>query len=66
MYKEFIMQLCIYATAIRVLAKGYLTILLITPLKLREILNTVKTTIRKMNPDYDIVMKRLHMYYDIK
>ena len=24
------------------------------------------STIRKMNPDYDIVIKRLHPYYDIK
>ena len=32
MYKEFIMQLHIYATAVRILAKGYLPISLITPL----------------------------------
>ena len=37
--------------------KGYLLISLITPLKLREILDAVKTAIRKMNPDYDIVIK---------
>ena len=30
------------------------------------ILNAVKTTIRKMNPDYDRVIKRLHLYYDMK
>ena len=30
-YNEFISQLHIYAKAIRILAKGYLTILLITP-----------------------------------
>ena len=47
MYKEFIMQLHICAKAIRILAKGYLAILFITPLKLKETLNTVKTTIRK-------------------
>ena len=41
-YKELISQLCIYATAIRVLTKGYLPILLITPVKLKEILNEVK------------------------
>ena len=33
MYKEFILQLHIYAKATRSLAKGYLTISLITPLK---------------------------------
>ena len=37
MYEEFIMQLCIYAKAIRILAKGYLPISLITPLRPRNI-----------------------------
>ena len=60
------MQLHIYATAIRILAKGYLPISLITPLKLKEILNKVRTTVRKTNPDYDLVIKRLHLYYDMK
>ena len=36
MYKELIMQLHIYVNAIRVLAKGYLSISLITPLKLNK------------------------------
>ena len=39
LYKELITQLCIYATAIRVLAKGYLPISLITLLKLKDILS---------------------------
>ena len=34
MYKEFITQLHIYGSAIRILTKGYLPISLITPLKL--------------------------------
>ena len=55
-----------YAKAIRILAKGYLPISLITPLRLQEILNEVKTAILKTNPDYDIDIKRLHLYYDIK
>ena len=66
MYKEFIRQLHIYATAIRILTKGDLPILLITPLKLTEILNAVKVTIRKTNPDYDIAIKRHCLYYDMK
>ena len=37
LYKEFITQLHIYAAAIRVLAKGYLPISLLTPLKLEDI-----------------------------
>ena len=39
-YNEFIPQVHIYAKAVRILAKGYLPILLITPLKLQEILKT--------------------------
>ena len=60
------MQLQIYVKAVRILAKGYLLILLITPLKLQEILNSVKYTLIKTNPDYDIAIKRLHLFYDIK
>ena len=40
--------------------------MLITPLKLQEILDLVKETLIKTNPDYDIVIKRLHSYYDMK
>ena len=50
----------------RILAKGYLPISLITPLKLQEILNLVKDTLAKTNPDYDIIIKRLLLYYDMK
>ena len=55
-----------YAEAVRILAKGYLPILLITPLKLKKNLDAVETTIRTMNPDYDTVIHRLHLYYDMK
>ena len=48
------------------MAKGYLPISLITPLKLQEILTSVKEMLTKTNPDYDIVIKRLHLYYDMK
>ena len=65
-YNEFITQLHIYMKAVRILAKGYLPILLITPYKLQEIINSVKETLIKSNPDYDIVIKRLHLYYDMK
>ena len=44
MYNEFIPQLHNYAKVTRILAKGYLPILLITPLKLLEILASVKNT----------------------
>ena len=64
MYSEFIAQLHIYANATRILAKGYLPISLIIPLKLKEILNAVRNTVRKTNPEYDVI-KRLHLYYDV-
>ena len=66
MYEGFIMQLHMYAKAISILAKGYLLISVITPLRLQEILNKVQTAIWKTNPDHDIVIKRLHLNYDMK
>ena len=65
-YNKFILQLWIYAKAVRILANGYLPILLVTPLKLKEILDSVKEALIKTNPEYDIVIKRLHLYYDMK
>ena len=65
-YNEFISQLHIYVETVRILAKGYLIISLITPLRLKEILTTVKQNLIKTNPDYNIVIKRLHLYYDMK
>ena len=65
-YNKFITQLHIYVKAVRILAKGYLPISLITPYKLQEIINSIEETLTKSNPDYDIVIKRLHLYYDMK
>ena len=65
-YDEFILQLQIYAKAVRILAKCYFPISLVTPLKLQEILKSVEETLIKTNPDYDIVIKRLHLYYNMK
>ena len=56
LYMELISQLHIYKKSIRILAKGYLPVSLVIPSKLREILNDVKTIIRKTNPDYDLVI----------
>ena len=64
LYGELITQLHVYASALRILAKGYLPISLVTPSNLREILNEVKTAIWKTNPDYDLVIDRLHLYYN--
>ena len=65
-YKEFISQLCIYAKAVRILVKGYLPISLIKPLNLQEVIDSVKETLIKTNSDYEIVIKRLHLYYNMK
>ena len=66
LYKELITQLHIYASAIRILAKGYLSISLVTLLKLREILNEVQIAIWTTNPDYDLVIDRLHLYSNMQ
>ena len=66
LYRELITQLHVYTSAIRILAKGYLPISLITPSKLREILNEVKTAIQTTNPDYDFVIERLHLHYNMQ
>ena len=65
-YNKFISQIQIYAKAVRILGKGYLPISLVTPLKLQEILNSIIETLIKTNPDYNIVIKRLYLYYDMK
>ena len=60
LYNEFISQLHTYAKAIKILPKCYLPISLVTPLKLKEILASVKEMLTKTNQDYYIVIKRLH------
>ena len=65
-YNEFISQLHAHVKAVRMLAKGYLPILLTTPLKLQEIVNSVKETLTKTNPDYNIIIKRLLLHYNMK
>ena len=37
-----------------------------TPSKLERILSEVKTAIAKSNKDYDLVLTRLYLYYDMK
>ena len=65
LYQKLITQLSIYASAIRILGKGYLPNTLITPVKLKEILNEVRKTLQITNPNYDLVIDRLHLYYDM-
>ena len=66
MYERFIEELKLYSRAIRVLSKGYLPISLLPPSKLEKILKEVKISIAKSNKDYDLVLNRFYLYYDMK
>ena len=66
MYKRFLNQLRQYSQAIRVLSKGYLPITLLLPSKLNIILQKVRETVQRENKDYDILIKCLYLYYDMK
>ena len=55
-----------YISVIKILAKGYLPNTLITPKKLQEILSEVKKSLLITNPDYTLVLDRLHQYYDMQ
>ena len=66
MYERFISELRSYSKAIRILSTGYQPISLITPSKLKAILRQVQAAISKSNQDYEIVLNRLYLYYDMK
>ena len=66
LYKELISQLRTYVSAIRILTKGYLPNTLIKPDKLQEILTEVKKSLHVTNPDYNLVIDRLNLYYDMQ
>ena len=66
MYKKFINELKSYSKAIRILSKGYLPITLIPSSKLEAILQQVQLAITKSNQDYEIVLNRVYLYYDMK
>ena len=66
MYEKLIHRLEMYANAIRILLKVYLTISLLPPAKLKETLDEVKKAIQITTLDYDIAIKSLPLYYDMK
>ena len=66
MCERFIEELKLYSKAISVLSKGYLPISLLPPSKLEKIPREVRITIAKSNKDYDLVLTRLYLYYDMK
>ena len=65
-YERFLEELKLYSRAIRILSKGYLPISLLPPSKLEKILSEVRIAIVKSNKDYDLVLTRLYLYYDMK
>ena len=66
LYRELITQLHTYVSAIRILAKGYLSNTLIKRKRSHEILTEVKKSLHSTNPDYNLVLDRLHLYYDMQ
>ena len=66
MYERCSNQLKTYAKAIRILSKGYLPISLLLPSKLNKILQEVKVALQTTNRDFDLVIERLYLYYDMK
>ena len=66
MYERFLNQLRQYLQAIRVLSKGYLPIALLSPSKFNVILQKVREAVQKQNKNYDLLIKRLYLYYDMK
>ena len=66
MYERFIEELKLYSRGIRVLLKGYPPISLLPPSKLEKILSEVRIAIVKSNKDYDLVLTRIYLYYDMK
>ena len=66
LYERFFNQLMMDSQVIRVLSKGYLPTSLLPPLKLNIILKEVKEALQVTNRDYDLVIKSLNLYYDMK
>ena len=48
------------------MSKSYLPISLLSPSKLNIILQKVKQAVQIKNRDYDLVIKRLNLYYGMK
>ena len=66
MYERFINQVREYLQVIRILSKGYLPVSLLPPSKLNIILEKVREAVQINIRDYDLVIKRLYLYYDMK
>ena len=51
---------------ITMMKEGLLPISLLPPIKLQELLKELEKAIQITNPQYGIVIKMLHLYYDVK
>ena len=66
MYERFFEELKAYSKSICILSKSNLLIYLLPPSKLERILNKVRIAITKSNKDYDLLLTKLYLYYDMK
>ena len=66
MYERFINQLKMYSQVIKSFIKGLFTYSSLTASKLNTTLQEVKEALQVNNTDYDLVIKRLYLYYDMK
>ena len=66
MYERFIEELKLYSNVIRILLEGYLPNSLLPLSKLQRILSEVRTALAKTNKDFNLVLTRLYLYYDMK
>ena len=64
MYKDLMRNLYIYINAIHILSTGYLLFNLKSLSQLNEMTTQVKEEVVTSNPEYDIVLERLYLYYD--
>ena len=65
LYHELISQLNICICNLN-FGKRILPNALVTPSELKEILTDVRKTLQITNPDYDLVIDRLHVYHDMQ
>ena len=63
---RFINQLRKYSQAIGIVSKDYLPMSLLPPSKLNTILGKVEEVLQVNNRDYDLVIERCYLYYDMK
>ena len=64
-YKDLIRTLYFCINEIYILFTGYLPISLIPPSQLNDMITLVKKVVTETNPEYDLVTKRLHFYYNM-